>query len=673
MKIRYASDRKRRTSRKKSRSKKRHQKKRRSRRSRNFGQVQNSPSPKFENSQIILQKHQIDATYRLVTQNDLHGLLLWWGMGLGKTLGGLEFILNFPSRKVNIICPRELKFVWENELKKIPEIYNQIEYHVYEEPISFLSKLSFHDELIIFDEAQHLVPVIKNSISIKRTMDLFNTSYKTVLLTGTPMYNEMSDLAFIINLAAGKTILPYNVSEFDLKYYKINKKRSLVMGHITSSLMYLNNLKNNLLNIVQPIMAVVLTVKIGQFLGNLNGMPMLEVQDKDNKDKRREIQSQQVQHVKNAVKEVFPGIITDTQLNYFMVFAKIVTIMSVVAIFLQIIKQIFNYKFEDYKYLNTKRLAQIISPYTSYVKLNPSTAVDFPTTVQKNMIVPYDMYQLGLWLELSQGFLSIQTLRDLNITKLEDVEFYTKKINYEDYVDKGVIIGNLKNPNGGFSPKFKKILDVAMGKRAVFYSSFTTSGINIFKEFLNLSKIQYIYLDAGLTKEAKNEVLQKFKDTTTFLLLHPSYTEGITIFGAQQMHILEPIPILSKKEQVIARVARYKSHEHLPESERHVDIYQWACEMNTSIAKFDKMVVSVKKWFKITPEIAYVEHYSKFGQDMTPDAIVLKKERIELVNNTKISKILVQTNKKEKIRCCIQVPSMSQDKECMLIHKKHCS
>ena len=71
------------------------------------------------------------------------------------------------------------------------------------------------------------------------------------------------------------------------------------------------------------------------------------------------------------------------------------------------------------------------------------------------------------------------------------------------------------------------------------------------------------------------------KNSTIFLLLHPIYTEGITIFGAEQIHILEPIPNLSKKEQLIARVVRYKSHDHLPPEKRHVDIYQWSCEITS--------------------------------------------------------------------------------------------
>ena len=37
---------------------------------------------------------------------------------------------------------------------------------------------------------------------------------------------------------------------------------------------------------------------------------------------------------------------------------------------------------------------------------------------------------------------------------------------------------------------------------------------------------------------------------------------------------------LSKNNQLIARVVRYKSHDHLPIKKRKVEIYEWICEKN---------------------------------------------------------------------------------------------
>ena len=88
------------TKRSKSQRKSRKRKNRRkSRKKRYFGQ--------HKNSDIVLQKHQISETYKLIT-NDQHGILYWWQMGGGKTIVGLTLLLNYPDRKVNIVCPKDI-------------------------------------------------------------------------------------------------------------------------------------------------------------------------------------------------------------------------------------------------------------------------------------------------------------------------------------------------------------------------------------------------------------------------------------------------------------------------------------------------------------------------------------------------------------------------------------
>ena len=53
-----------------------------------------------------------------------------------------------------------------------------------------------------------------------------------------------------------------------------------------------------------------------------------------------------------------------------------------------------------------------------------------------------------------------------------------------------------------------------------------------------------------------------FKKNGGYLLLHPSYSEGISIYGADQLHILEPINNLSKRDR-ITFFDKFNSLEHL--------------------------------------------------------------------------------------------------------------
>ena len=172
-----------------------------------------------------------------------------------------------------------------------------------------------------------------------------------------------------------------------------------------------------------------------------------------------------------------------------------------------------------------------------------------------------------------------------------------------------------------------------------------------------------MFLDRGLSVAEKTSILNQFKDRNTFLLLHPIYTEGISILGAEHLHLLEPIQHLAKKEQVIARVIRYLSHNHLPLNKRHVIIYQWACESTTILSKFQKQLASVRSWLKINPEVFYDQKYNLFEQDMTPDSLVLKQESVNVTNDHQIIKLL----RKNKIdyNCCIKYPSIEQETECL--------
>ena len=66
-----------------------------------------------------------------------------------------------------------------------------------------------------------------------------------------------------------------------------------------------------------------------------------------------------------------------------------------------------------------------------------------------------------------------------------------------------------------------------------------------------------------------NEPVKVFLGTT-------AASEGFSLFGYRETHILEPHFNLSLLEQVIGRVIRFESHKHLPAKERNVTVYYYA-------------------------------------------------------------------------------------------------
>lgn len=602
-------------------------------------------------NKYILTDYQTKSVYNVVNGND-HGLLLWWSMGSGKTIAGITTILNYKGYGVIIICPKNIQFLWENEINNF-KIKNNIKYYSFDNLDKLLLRKNLSNYIVIIDEAHNLISnVIKNKLSKKHTIELLNTCYKVLLLSGTPLYTDYTDLIYLINISAGKEILPYNNSKFKNMFFENLYMRSSVFGYYKpiinniTKIFTISAISKDIINldIFRSVNVPVLLKNIAYKIYNvLNFFDLNNILD----------------NLKNIL-----GTANSKHMSVFL------GIILVANIFLLMTNNLYKYKIDEYKYMNTLKLSKYIHPYVSVYKKSKNTT-NFPSVNIKTIYVPYNNYQLSKWIELTQNNLSFDNIKDLEISTEDDIKFYTNSINIDEYVNKGVFIGNLNN-NDEFSPKFYKILSKSKGKKAVFYSSSLGSGINQFKKFLNFHKIDYLYLDINITNIQKNKILELFKNSRTFLLLHSNYSEGISISGAEQMHILEPINNLSKKEQIIARIVRYDSHMHISPGKRHVDVFQWACESTTIISKILKLKISLQKWLKLNSEVLYTEDYLLYPQDMTPDYIILKKEKINVDLNTKIISDLEKNRKNDGMNCCIDFPSKEQHNECMKKHGKKC-
>lgn len=143
-----------------------------------------------------------------------------------------------------------------------------------------------------------------------------------------------------------------------------------------------------------------------------------------------------------------------------------------------------------------------------------------------------------------------------------------------------------------YSPKIKSIGDKTKpGVKTIIYSNFVEAGIKPMSEYLNrLGYNKYNpekASDAGIhgfygvyagteSPEERTETLTEFNKSDsklTILLISSSGAEGISCKGVRQIHILEPYWNYERIIQVMARGIRYRSHEHLPESERNVRVH----------------------------------------------------------------------------------------------------
>jgi hypothetical protein len=353
---------------------------------------------------------------------------------------------------------------------------------------------------------------------------------------------------------------------------------------------------------------------------------------------------------------------------------------------------------KDARSLDTHFFASRVAPYISYFKFSEgggtvhsilhenvfsgwmdrwrgsgiySEDYPYPRLSYEEKDVAYNSAQMKVWIRTTVRSLNYEELMELGRgNNLEETEKFGDIMDENTYLNHGRKIGNYtpssvklhssstKHPFDSYPLKFREILSLIMSdnplfKRkqridapAVVWSNFEKGGILEFSEFLNgyneksvsssiSHSIPFAVYQPTLSQTAKNQILEDFKNKKyMILLLYPQYTEGLSILGARQLHIMEPILNLSTKEQLMARVRRYKSHMHLPLAERHVKVFQWYCTTKGLWSNVTQFYHSMREWINSDFDKIYWNRIRTFSQDLCPDSILMSREN-KTMNNIK--------------------------------------
>jgi superfamily II DNA or RNA helicase len=170
----------------------------------------------FKTAASPLLPHQKDAIAKL---DDSDSLLLYHGMGSGKTLTALE-AADKLKRKATVIGPASLKSNFGKEKKK-HKSKGKFKYFSYHKP----PEKSEHP-LVIFDEA-HLMG---QTTSKRSTYPDTYKGKKEIYMTGTPLRNHPSEL---IPLMRGLGIdISRDPAKFKAKYIKEEKVRPSILARL---------------------------------------------------------------------------------------------------------------------------------------------------------------------------------------------------------------------------------------------------------------------------------------------------------------------------------------------------------------------------------------------------------------------------------------------------------
>lgn len=159
-------------------------------------------------------EHQQRVVDRL-SQPDQPGLIVMHSLGSGKSKTSLEAYkkLKLPTE---VILPASLKGNYEKEIHKWvgkkPKDLNIVSQQNVAR--NGLPEHELDGKLMIIDEAHRLR---NEDTSLYKNLKEQKPA-KRLLLTGSPIYNKPSDISKLINLAAGKDILPEREAEFSQEY-----------------------------------------------------------------------------------------------------------------------------------------------------------------------------------------------------------------------------------------------------------------------------------------------------------------------------------------------------------------------------------------------------------------------------------------------------------------------
>ncbi|MEO5969163.1 MAG: helicase-related protein [Bdellovibrionia bacterium] len=492
---------------------------------------------------IEMQPHQKLPVSYLLNHPEQKGLLLYHSLGSGKTYVALEYAEKDPKKKVIILLPEFLKSNWITQMKsygiKDSSRYGMISFNESEK----ILKHDLSQTVVIIDEVHKLIQKIrvgdtKTSERLIAVYQKIKTADKLLLLSGTPIFVDTSDIAYLGNLFESDDRYPIDPIKFRTEFMRVKPVTSLVRGHVTESKLML--LAFPFLVSLTSIVTLGTSLPWAIPLMALSGSAAIPVAN-----------------------EIFP------------------------------INQV---SFREFDASKWKDFAQ---KYISYYHVKLAEDENYPSKNTFEKKVLYNDFQSNFFLSFVDEDLNLDQLK---IMLMEDPTHYMDqylKIHSSRFQKQllgntysGLEIGNLDFKSSGNEiiepPKFLEILktiQASPGQVAV-YSNYFANGIKRFASFLDRHGLgdQYALLTPDQSVQAQINVVDQYnKAKKRILLIHPEITEGVSLNGTEQFHVLEPIGNSALLEQVVGRAIRYRSHAHLPKERRNVNVYLW--ESNVEYSK----------------------------------------------------------------------------------------
>lgn len=418
-----------------------------------------------------LQPHQERALEKFRAS---HGLLALHGVGSGKTL---EFIAGHDATGLpaDFVVPAPLQQNLQKEyLKHTGELPDTVRIRSYEKAMR--DGGIDPTRAVFFDEAHRGRNAGTGAAKMLRQAR--SAPYR-MLGTGTGVYNQPSDIAGLLNAAAGSEVVPDNPSKFKNQFIG---ERTVTPG----------------------------------FMNRLRGMKPMTIPTLKNRD-------------------------------------------------------------------------ALIDAATGYVDVHRGgVGPDFPTRIDESFEVPMSSKQVDLY-RYHEGqmpwYLKAKIRHGLPMSKqeMQELNAFQGALRQTSNTPRPYIDGMTDEEEDAHTPKIQKaVANLAqMHKenpnfRGVVYSNYIGAGLKPYSRKLTELGIPHNLFTGETRPEDRARYVNEYNSgKAPVLLISGAGAEGLDLKGTRAVQLLEPHWNNSRGEQAVGRGIRYKSHAHLPESERNVRVQKY--------------------------------------------------------------------------------------------------
>jgi SNF2 family DNA or RNA helicase len=233
---------------------------------------------------------------------------------------------------------------------------------------------------------------------------------------------------------------------------------------------------------------------------------------------------------------------------------------------------------------NKKELGDLFKDHVHYydVKDDPEAQKHFPKVTEKTIEVEMSPKQSEMY-KFVEGnipfWLRMKIRHNLPLDKKEKAELNSFSTGVRQVSNSHRHLHQDRD-EVEYTPKIEaavKNLKAKLGStknfKALVYSNYLDAGVHEYSRKLQDEGIPHVAFTGQLDKKQKDEAVKNYNSgKVPVLLISSSGAEGLDLKGTRLTQVLDPHFNPSKGKQIKGRGARYKSHEHLPEEDRNMEI-----------------------------------------------------------------------------------------------------